>query len=119
MHHPVGGGGNSNGGGGMPKYDIGGGMPPSLNPYSKPDHKFELGHPMAVPKYELEMQKFDLSSGVGGGGGMNSGGGGSCMPKFEPKFEAKYEPNLSMQPAAAQQTSPISLTTGGQGQHNN
>ena len=71
----------------MAKYEMG------AMAYPKSE-KYDLGG--HLPKYELEMQKFDLSG---------------CMPKFEPKFEAKYEPNLSMQPV--QQTSPISLTTGG------
>ena len=63
-----------------------------------------------MQKYEVDMQRFDLAAAAAlstssGGGSNNSG---SCVPKFE----AKYEPNLSIQ-----QSSPISLTTGGGAQH--
>ena len=53
-------------GGGVPKFELPGGGGKLTT-----DHKFAD----LVPKYEMEMQKFDL-----------------------PKFEAKFEPNLSMQP---------------------
>ena len=103
-------GGAGNGGGhalNMAKFEHLGGQfppPPALHPVNNhkasagpPEQKFDLGGSggSVVPKFEMEMQKFEL------------------MAKFEPKFEAKYEPNLSMQPV--RQTSPMGLTTAAAG----
>ena len=73
------------------------------------DAKYDIS---AVQKYDIDMQRFDFAAAAAvaavSAAGNGSGGSGPCMPKFE----AKYEPNLSMQ-----QSSPISLTTGGGSQH--